>query len=141
MKTRLFVVIGLMVAIAALTGCQKEKYGRCPVYGNIYMSPNPAYEGDTVKFMVEVLDNGYHYYKGQYEWKMSGMESRDRDTIIMDPENCKPGQICITMPVNVAGNHKISMSAKFNMSTILPSGQLYGEAGAKDLSFTVKVRK
>ncbi|MCQ2058898.1 MAG: hypothetical protein MJY71_03600 [Bacteroidaceae bacterium] len=141
MKTRLFVVIGLMVAVAALTGCQKEKYGRCPVYGNIYMSPNPAYEGDTVKFMVEVLDNGYHYYKGQYEWKMSGVESLNRDTVIMDPENCKAGQISITMPVKVAGNHKISMYAKFNMSTILSSGQLYGEARAKDLSFTVKVRK
>lgn len=158
-----FVFVIAVLSLCFMTACQEDEYGYPPVYGGVEcITPNPCV-GDTLTLRVKVLSNGNGSYKGEYTWNFDGLRgdilniSSDKNNpLVLDDQKSdynyvKNSKLFIIDPFasvpeckyvpKVAGNHSVSMSAKFNMSITTSAGQIYSGANSRSGSFTVSERQ
>ena len=133
MKNRLiYFALVMMTAFAVVSCANEEEAGYPPVYGQVYcVNQNPVV-GDSLIFKVAIKESGYGIYKAEYKWKVDGKTYKT--VKVIDPLSEVPE---IGFIATKAGTYRVSMDATFNMSIMLPSGQIVSSASAKEGSVKV----
>lgn len=126
--------MALAAVVLLCAGCFRQRYGYPPVYGEITLSPSQPKVGEEVTFTVQLAREGEGLLKAEYTWRIDGRRYQES---VIDPAS-KPVQYKHVF--TEAGQHNIGLSAKFKMSIMLETGQLYSAASAQTKSFTVKER-
>jgi len=135
MKKVLFYITAALIAAFTFTSCVEEEYGYSPVYGKVYcVNENPV-AGDSLIFRVEIKEPGNGIYKATYTWKVNGTNYKKVE--VLDPLKKAPE---LGIPNAKAGRYDISMSAKFNMSIPMQTGQIASAAQSQTGSVTVKAQ-
>ncbi|MBO5933781.1 MAG: hypothetical protein J6Q19_08690 [Bacteroidaceae bacterium] len=132
MKRNLFYIALALIGLFTLSGCMEEEYGYPPVYGKVYcVNENPV-AGDSLIFRVEVKEPGNGAYKAEYKWTVNGKQYKVEK--VLDPLKKAPE---LGIPNAKAGKYEVSMSAKFNMSIAMQTGQIASTAQSKSGSVIV----
>ena len=132
MKKVLFYITAALIAAFTFTSCVEEEYGYPPVYGKVYcVNENPV-AGDSLIFRVEIKEPRNGAYKATYTWKVNGTTYKKVE--VLDPLKKAPE---LGVPNAKAGRYDVSMSAKFNMSIPMQTGQIISAAQSKAGSVTV----
>lgn len=135
MKKVLFYITAALIAAFTFTSCVEEEYGYPPTYGKVYcVNENPV-AGDSLIFRVEVKDPGNGAYKAEYKWKVNGEQYKVET--VLDPLKKAPE---LGIPNAEARKYEVSMTAKFNMSIPMVTGQIVSAAQTQTGSVTVKAQ-
>ena len=129
---RFLVCMAVIAGLAFMCSCEEKKYGHLPVYGSISLDPADPQVGDSVTATVEILKQGEYIYRADYKWTLDGKTFEQ--TGVLDPLE-KDIQFGFRA---TAGTHTIGCRAvKLYFSRTSDAGQLYGNASAKDRTFTI----
>lgn len=144
MKKLLLLPLAMVsMAIASCDNDANSTSGRPPVYGQLTLTPNPCYAGDTVTGVVTYTSTGRDIYKSEYYANVTGSSNSGDSAFVsttwtaIDPTKSQP-TFKFAAP-KIAQNYTVTFGAsRINYSTGGPNGELYGEANSVRTTLIVR---